>query len=78
MSHNDGKKKLPIYVGHAKMTTSLVGSLHLRDEKNNFRHQYVWKKKCVVIVQRVRYNVQYIHIENFILDFLDLPGKVNC
>ena len=44
MSHNDGKKKLPIYVGHAKMTTSLVGSLHLRDEKNNFRHQYVWKK----------------------------------
>ena len=32
MSHNDEKKKLPIYVGHAKMTTSLVGSLHLRDK----------------------------------------------
>ena len=70
MSHNDGKKKLPIYVGHAKMTTSLVGSLHLRD-KIIISDNNMFEKKKLIIVQVS----MYIYIEKIFLDILEFTGK---
>ena len=78
MSHNDGKKKLPIYVGHAKMTTSLVGSLHLRDEKNNFRHQYVWKKNVQLLYKESGTTYITYTLKTLSQISWNLPGKVNC